>query len=107
VTDDDERAHFDDPAVSNGPTERRVGGMDDRDLLANINALVDEEHRLRAHAAGGHGLADDEQARLRRLEDQLDRCWDLLRQRRARAEFGQDPDEATERSPGQVEGYLQ
>jgi uncharacterized protein DUF2630 len=81
--------------------------MDDRDVLANINALVDEEHRLRAHAAGGQGLSDDEQARLRMLEDQLDRCWVLLRQRRARVEFGQDPDEAGSRPTGQVEGYLQ
>lgn len=81
--------------------------MDDRDVLANIDDLVEEEHRLRAHAAGGQGLSDAERARLRLLEAQLDRCWDLLRQRRARGEFGQNPDEAAERPEGQVEGYLQ
>lgn len=81
--------------------------MDDRDVLASIGDLVGEEHRLRAHAARGHGLTEGERDRLRALEEQLDRCWDLLRQRRARAEFGQDPDGAQARPEIQVEGYLQ
>jgi hypothetical protein len=81
--------------------------MDDRDVLAIINDLVDEEHRLRAHATGGRGLAEAERDRLRRLEVQLDRCWDLLRQRRARAEFGQEADAARARPEPEVEGYLQ
>jgi hypothetical protein len=41
------------------------------------------------------------------LEEQLDQAWDLLRQRRARAESGDDPDVAQERSVNEVEGYLQ
>jgi hypothetical protein len=41
------------------------------------------------------------------LERQLDQAWDLLRQRRAREEYGEDPNAAQERSPGDVEGYLQ
>ena len=49
----------------------------------------------------------DKRARRRRLEEQLDQCWDLLRQRQARREFAQDPDSAHERSAQQVEGYLQ
>jgi hypothetical protein len=81
--------------------------MDDRDVLASINELVDEEHRLRAHAGGGQGLSDAERDRLRQLEEQLDQCWDLLRQRRARAEFGQDADAARPRREAEVEGYLQ
>ena len=36
----------------------------------------------------------------------LDRFWDLLRQRRALREFGRDPDEASTRDEGTVEGYL-
>jgi hypothetical protein len=53
------------------------------------------------------GLDDEGQARLRSVEVELDQCWDLLRQRRARAEFGEDPDDARSRSAGTVEGYLQ
>jgi uncharacterized protein DUF2630 len=55
----------------------------------------------------GKGLTDDDQARLRELEVALDRCWDLLRQRRARREYGRDPDEAQVRSEDTVEGYQQ
>jgi hypothetical protein len=78
--------------------------VDDRDIFGHINGLVDEEHQLRSQAAG---LGDDERARLAELEVELDRCWDLLRQRRAKREFGQDPDDATLRSEGTVEGYRQ
>jgi hypothetical protein len=52
-------------------------------------------------------LGDEERARLRQLEIQLDQCWDLLRQRRARSEFGEDPDDAKARPPEVVERYLQ
>jgi hypothetical protein len=74
------------------------------DLIRQIDDLVDEEHRLRSQS---DGMSDDEQARLRELEVQLDRCWDLLRQRRARAEFGEDPGDAKVRPASVVEGYQQ
>jgi hypothetical protein len=80
--------------------------MDDGQIIGRIDELIDEEHALRARATG-HGLTADEQARLDSLEQQLDQCWDLLRQRRARTEFGQDPDQAQARSVGEVEGYRQ
>lgn len=80
--------------------------MDDRDVLAQIGALVDEEHRLeRRHA--GEGLDPRETEQLRRLEVDLDRCWDLLRQRRARRAAGLDPEGAGVRPESTVEGYLQ
>ncbi len=79
-------------------------GVDDRNIFEHINALVDEEHHLRSDSAG---LGDDERERLAELEVELDRCWDLLRQRRAKREFGQDPKDASLRSEGTVEGYLQ
>jgi hypothetical protein len=80
--------------------------MDDRDVLAQIGALVDEEHRLeRRHA--GEGLDARETEQLRRLEVDLDRCWDLLRQRRARRAAGLDPEGAGVRPESTVEGYLQ
>jgi hypothetical protein len=80
--------------------------LDDREIVARINKLVDEEHRLeKTHV--GKGLSPGDAERLRSLEVQLDQCWDLLRQRRARREFGQDPDEAIVRDPCTVEHYQQ
>jgi hypothetical protein len=72
--------------------------MADDDILTRIDALVDEEHRLRSGEAHDPG-------RLRELEEQLDQCWDLLRQRRAKREFGQPDSSAQVRSTGTVEGY--
>jgi Protein of unknown function (DUF2630) len=80
--------------------------MDDRDILKNINALVDEEHELMQLAEQG-GLDDEERARMHELQVQLDQCWDLLRQRRARREFGLNPNEAQVRDPKIVERYQQ
>jgi uncharacterized protein YjaG (DUF416 family) len=80
--------------------------MDDADIVRRISELADEEHQLeQAHA--GKALADDELDRLRAVEVALDQCWDLLRQRRARRNAGQDPDEATVRPEEVVERYQQ
>ena len=80
--------------------------MEDRELTARISELVDEEHRLeRAHV--GRPLSDAEQDRIGSLSLELDRCWDLLRQRRARRASGEDPDEARPRSGETVEHYQQ
>ena len=81
-------------------------GMAKDDVLANIQELAHEEHELRERE--GHGaLTQQESDRLRALEDRLDQCWDLLRQRKARAGAGLDPDEATVRSLDTVEHYKQ
>jgi hypothetical protein len=80
--------------------------MDDRDVLSRIHNLVAEERHLREKSTG-NGLSDDQLARLRELEEGLDQCWDLLRQRRAREEYGEDPGSAHSRPIGEVEGYLQ
>jgi hypothetical protein len=80
--------------------------MDDRDILEQIGHLVDEEHQLeRQH--GTEELDEEEQARLKELEVSLDRCWDLLRQRRARRDAGLDPDDAQVRPADTVERYRQ
>jgi hypothetical protein len=76
--------------------------MDDSDILARITALVDEERGL-----AGDEFPEERRDRRLELEAQLDRCWDLLRQRQARREFGQDPDGAEARSTENVERYLQ
>jgi len=81
--------------------------MDDAEVLQRIHRLVEEEHQLREHAAGGSPLSDEDAGRLADLEVGLDQCWDLLRQRRARREFGEDPGEAQLRPAGEVEGYMQ
>lgn len=84
--------------------------MSDESIAARIEKLVSEEHDLQ------HREQDDrrepeqleaDQERLRAVEIELDRCWDLLRQRRAREEFGQNPDEAQPRDADTVERYLQ
>ena len=83
-----------------------MGNVDDLDILHRIGELADEEHDLeRTHA--GTGLAPAELDRLRAIEVALDQCWDLLRQRRARRNAGQDPDDASARSGDTVEGYQQ
>jgi hypothetical protein len=74
--------------------------MSDQSILARISELIEEEHQLRSPAAP----VDSEQ-RLHHVEEQLDQCWDLLRQRRAKREFGEDPDSATVRDVGTVERY--
>jgi len=80
--------------------------MDDADLEARINRLVEEEHELE-HRHGTDGLNEQELHRLRRLEISLDQTWDLLRQRRARRHAGLDPDGVGLRDPSTVEGYQQ
>jgi ornithine cyclodeaminase/alanine dehydrogenase-like protein (mu-crystallin family) len=77
--------------------------MDEKDILSRIHALVDEEHQLRE--SGEH--TDEQRARIGELEAHLDQCWDLLRQRRAKRQYGEDPDEAEPRPEPQVESYLQ
>ena len=80
--------------------------MDDAEILHRINELVEEEHGLERSRLGT-GLSADEHARLERLEVALDQCWDLLRQRRARRNAGEDPADATLRSDDVVERYQQ
>ena len=84
--------------------------MSDESILARIEALVQEEHALQSREASDSkdtdALAED-RTRLDGLSIELDRCWDLLRQRRARRDAGQNPDEAEVRDEDTVERYLQ
>ena len=80
--------------------------MDETEIVRRISALVEDEHALeRAHA--GPPPSDEEVRRLQEIEVALDQCWDLLRQRRARRNAGEDPDGAQVRPEGMVEGYQQ
>ena len=75
----------------------------DEDIFDRIKTLVDEERSL----AGDDEAPDERQARRRHLEEQLDQCWDLLRQRQAIRDAGGDPGAAHARPIPEVEGYLQ
>jgi hypothetical protein len=81
--------------------------VDDKEILGHIDELIKTEHDLRTKLAAGTLASDEEHARLRAAEDALDQCWDLLRQRRARREFGEDPGDAATRPASEVENYLQ
>jgi Protein of unknown function (DUF2630) len=78
--------------------------VNDQELHAHIERLVAQEHAL---LEKGGEVSSEERTRLGAINVQLDRLWDLLRQRRAREEFGQDPRTAHERSADTVEKYLQ
>ena len=78
--------------------------MDDAAVREQIEKLVEEEQEL-LRQAEGHGPDDARHERLAELKIELDRCWDLLRQREAREEFQLDPDEASVRDADTVEGY--
>lgn len=80
--------------------------MDDRDIVERISGLVAREHQLE-NAHVGNGLSEAEHAQLHEVEVQLDQCWDLLAQRRARRAAGLDPDGATVRGEDVVERFEQ
>jgi 5,10-methylenetetrahydrofolate reductase len=81
--------------------------MDDKEIFRTIGDLIDTERDLRSRLAAGELTSDQEHEQLRAVEEQLDQCWDLLRQRRARREFGEDPSGSAARPASEVEGYLQ
>jgi hypothetical protein len=75
--------------------------MNDDEILDRIRTMVDEEHTLRR---SGDAVDAD---RIRHIEETLDQCWDLLRQRRAHREFGHDSEDAQARAISTVENYEQ
>jgi len=79
--------------------------MEDQALIDRINELAHEEHQLFEKESRSE-VTEAERERLRKLEITLDQCWDLLHQRRARRAAGLDPDEASVRDEGTVEGYV-
>ena len=84
--------------------------MSDESVAGRIERLVSEEHALRSKEQADsydEDALEADRERLSAVEVELDRCWDLLRQRRALREAGADPDEAAVRDAGIVEGYQQ
>jgi hypothetical protein len=80
--------------------------MDDPKIHNSIDRMVAEEHQLWEREATGQA-SESHRQRLEALRISLDQCWDLLRQRRARRDAGQDPDGAEARTPQIVEHYEQ
>jgi hypothetical protein len=84
--------------------------MSDESIAARIESLVAEEHKLRSSEeqdAPDPSRLEDDQRRLEEVQVELDRCWDLLRQRRALRDAGEDPDQAQVRGADTVERYWQ
>ena len=77
----------------------------DSEVADHIEQLVAEEHRLLELGGQEHGLDSTQHARLEAVKIELDRLWDLMRQRRARREAGLDPAGASERDADTVENY--
>jgi hypothetical protein len=77
----------------------------DQVVIERIEQLAHEEHELFEKESRGEA-STRERARLQEIQAELDRCYDLLRQRRARRAAGLDPDEATVRDEPTVEGYV-
>lgn len=81
--------------------------MDDKDIMSKISELIDTEHQLRSQLQQGELSSEQEHERLRSAEQALDQCWDLLRQRRAKRQYGESPEAAAVRPVAEVEGYQQ
>ena len=84
--------------------------MSDESIAARIERLVSEEHDLRDREqvdSPDPAALEEDRERLRAVEVELDRCWDLLRQRRALRDAGSDPERASVRDAGTVERYQQ
>lgn len=79
--------------------------MEDQDVIGRINELAHEEHELFEKESHGD-LTPDQRERLKWLQVNLDQCWDLLHQRRARRNAGLDPNDARVRDARTVEGYV-
>ena len=75
--------------------------MKDDSIVKRIGKLIEKEHRL----IEGGSVKEKDRARAKAIEIELDQCWDLLRHRRAKREFGDNPETAEVRSPEVVEGY--
>lgn len=87
-----------------------IGGVSDESIATRIEALVAEEHGLRNREqadSDNPDALDADNDRLQAVQVELDRCWDLLRQRRALREAGEDPDQAQARDADTVERYWQ
>ncbi|MFD1256955.1 DUF2630 family protein [Mucilaginibacter terrae] len=74
---------------------------EDVNVLTHIKELTAREEQLH----GKEDLSDDDVKELHRLKSELDQYWDLLRQRRAFRDAGEDPERAKMRSEDTIKNY--
>jgi predicted nuclease with TOPRIM domain len=79
----------------------------DEQINEVIERLEEEREALRSRERANDPTLEADAARVEEIRVELDQLWDLLRQRRALRDAGQDPDQAHERSPDIVERYWQ
>ncbi len=73
----------------------------DQSVLVHIKQLTDREE----HLYGKPDLTDEDVKELHTVKSELDQYWDLLRQRRALRDAGDDPNRAKMRSSDTIEHY--
>ena len=106
------RGHHEHAAITASPTSQghaAAGGrepMDDVQIRDLMDRVVAEKQDLRSHHQH-RPLDKTGMLRLKELEQSLDQCWDLVRRRRARREFGLDPDGVAVRDTETVGHYRQ
>lgn len=79
----------------------------DEQLDAQIDKLETEREEIRRREGSEDPNLETDAARLEEIRVELDRLWDLRRQRQALRDAGADPDQAQERSGETVERYWQ
>jgi hypothetical protein len=81
----------------------------DDELQDRIETLEQEQHHLREREGEPEPdpTLEQDAARIEEIRVDLEVLWDLLRQRRALREAGEDPEGAAPRSPETIERYWQ
>ena len=87
------------------PQERREQQAEEQ-ILARVKQLIEDEHMLRQQLSKGDLTTSEEHEALRALVRELDQCWDLLRQRRAKRDYRENAADPRLRPAAEVEGYL-
>ena len=75
--------------------------MEDMQVLNHIKNLTENEEKLWAKS----DISTEEVNRLHQIKQELDQCWDLLRQRRALRDAGENPDQAEARDIDTIQNY--
>jgi len=84
------------------PTLHLVLTVANSPILDRIDALVEEEHHLWSESEQGR-LDEAAHGRLVAIRGELDRCWDLLRRRRANPDAPEVPPDVPD-PPNDLEG---
>jgi flagellar biosynthesis/type III secretory pathway chaperone len=76
---------------------------EDNSVLAHIKQLTEKEE----HLYGKTDLNDEDIKDMHKIKSELDQYWDLLRQRRALRDAGENPNQAEMRSSDTIENYTE